>query len=332
MREFRRDPVIGRWVIISSERSKRPSEFKISQHQTDDKDLCPFCWGNEKFTPPEIISYRRAGTQKDTAGWWVRVVPNKYPALRVEGEVVRTGEGIYDKMSGIGAHEVIIETEHHDKELYQLEDKYAIDIFRAYRDRIIDLKRDIRFEYILIFKNSGAIAGATLSHPHSQLIALPMVPIRIKQELQGAKLYFDYKERCVFCDIISYELSCMKRVIFENEDFVAICPYASRFPFEVWILPRRHDPMYEDIQENELKNFTQIMKVINKKICFSLSNPPYNYLLHTSPLKSYNLPHYHWHLEIMPKLTGVGGFEWGTGFYINCVPPEEAAKFLMEVQ
>ena len=333
MRELRKDPIIGRWVIISTERGKRPSDFIKFSKNGDDDDVssCPFCWGNEKFTPSEVISFRPSNTQKDLAGWWVRVIPNKFPALRVEGEVVRNAEGIYDKMSGIGAHEVIIETNYHDKDLYQIEDKLAEDIFRAYRERIVDLKRDIRFEYILIFKNHGSNAGATLSHPHSQLIALPMVPVRIKQELLGAKSYFEYKERCVFCDIISYELKNTERLVAENDDFIAICPYASRFSFEVWVLPKRHDPMFEDIHNGEIKNLTQIMKSVNKKLNIALDHPPYNYLLHTSPLKNSNLEHYHWHIEIMPKLSGVGGFEWGTGFYINPTPPEESAKFLREI-
>lgn len=331
MREFRKDPIIGRWVIISSERAQRPYAFVKYTREVDDVETCPFCWGNEKFTPSEIIAYRPPNTQKDTPGWQVRTIPNKYPALRVEGEVIKSAEGIYDKITGIGAHEVIIETPQHDKDLYQLEHKNVVDIFRMYRDRILDLKRDIRFEYILIFKNCGKDAGATLSHPHSQLIAMPMVPIRIKQELNGARTYYELKERCIYCDIVLEEIKHVERVVIENDDFVAICPYASRFPFEIWVLPKRHDPMYEDIQDNELKNLASIMQSINKKLNLALENPPYNYLLHTSPLKDGNLKYYHWHIETIPKLSGIGGFEWGTGFYINPVPPEEAAKFLREI-
>lgn len=332
MREFRRDPITGRWVIISSERANRPYAFMKYPRETDSIDTCPFCWGNESFTPPEIAAYRLpTHPQKDTPGWTIRVIPNKYPALRVEGEVIKTPDGIYDKITGIGAHEVIIETPQHDKDYHQLDDKSVEDIFKIFKERILDLKRDIRFEYILIFKNCGRQAGATLSHPHSQLIAMPMIPIIIKQELTGAKYYYEYKERCVYCDIVNEELKTSKRVIFENDDFVAICPYASRFPFEVWILPKRHDNMYEDIKDTEIKNLANIMKIINRKLNTGLENPPYNYLLHTSPLKDTNLQYYHWHIEIMPQLSGVGGFEWGTGFYINPIPPEEAAKFLVEI-
>ncbi|MEN3013820.1 MAG: galactose-1-phosphate uridylyltransferase [Endomicrobiia bacterium] len=331
MREFRRDPIVGRWVIISSERAQRPFAFTKVEREENNQNTCPFCWGNEKFTPPEITAVREDNSPKNSPGWSIRVIPNKYPALKVEGEIIKSADGIYDKITGIGAHEVIIETPQHFSDLYQLQKKHVENIFRIYRERILDLKNDIRFEYILIFKNCGKQAGATLSHPHSQLIALPMIPIIIQQELIGAENYFLFKERCVYCDIINEELNKTTRVITENDDFIAICPYASRFPFEIWILPKRHDPMYEDINDKEISNLSLIMQIINKKLNLALEKPPYNYILHTSPLKHSNLSHYHWHIEIMPQLSGVGGFEWGSGFYINPIPPEEAAKFLKEI-
>ena len=330
MPELRRDPVIGRWVIISTERSKISLDFKKDiENETISKN-CAFCEGNEHMTPPEILAYRKHGSHKDQPGWWVRVVPNKYPALGIEGEIKRTGEGLYDKMSGIGAHEVIIETAEHNLELPNIEDKKAEDIIWAYKDRIADLRRDFRFDYILIFKNHGKAAGASVSHPHSQLIALPMVPIRVKQEQLGAKQYFEFKERCVFCDIISYELAEEARVVTENDSFVAVCPYASRFPFETWILPKRHYSHFSDLDKHDVPRLTQIMKTVLGKLNKALENPPYNYLIHTNPLKEPDSNFYHWHIELMPKLTRVAGFEWGTGFYINPVPPEEAARFLRE--
>ncbi|OIO74112.1 MAG: galactose-1-phosphate uridylyltransferase [Elusimicrobia bacterium CG1_02_37_114] len=330
MPELRRDPVIGRWVIISSERGRIPSDFGKESEDEEGK-ICSFCPGNEHLTPSEVLAYRKFGTQKDKPGWWVRVVPNKYPVLKVEDSPERSGEGMYDKMNGVGAHEVIIETPEHKKELSELDDKNVEDIIWAYRDRIMDLKRDIRFEYILIFKNKGTAAGASLVHPHSQLIALPMVPIRVQQEIQGAKQYYDYKQRCVFCDIIREELENEQRIVIENDDFVALCPFASRFPFEIWILPKKHDSQFEDLQKHEAVMLTQILKSIISKINNTLGEPPYNYLMHTSPLKETHLSHYHWHLEVMPKLTKVAGFEWGTGFYINPTSPEEAAKYLREI-
>lgn len=331
MPELRRDPVIGRWVIISSNRGKRPTDFHENGENHSGKD-CPFCPGNEGLTPQEVLAYREPGTQRNKEGWWVRVVPNKYPALAVEGNINRTGEGMYDMMNGIGAHEVIIESPDHNKEIPDLEDKQVEDVIWAFRDRILDLRKDIRFEYILIFKNRGSAAGATLFHPHSQLIATPIVPKRVREEVNGAKSYYEYKERCVFCDIIKQELSEGKRIVAENSDFVGITPFASRFPFEIWILPKKHDSDFEDIQKHETAGLALIMKSCLRKLNKVLDNPPYNYIIHNAPLKEPRLPHYHWHIEIMPKITKVAGFEWGTGFYINPTPPEEAAKFLQEAE
>jgi UDPglucose--hexose-1-phosphate uridylyltransferase len=329
MSELRRDPIIGRWVIISAERGRRPSEFQKRQDDNAGKP-CPFCTGNEKLTPSEILAYGQPGRHKDGPGWWIRVIPNKYPALAIEGSLNRQAEGMYDKMNGLGAHEVIIETPDHTKSLAELTEKHIEDVIWVYRDRIMDLKKDIRLEYALIFKNHGAAAGATLSHSHSQLIATPVVPRRVREEVNGAKGYYDYKERCVFCDIIKQELSLNIRIVAENDDFVVMTPFASRFPFEVWILPKVHDSDFENIQKHSAVNLASILKSTLLKFKNVLENPAYNFVLHNTPLREHNLPHYHWHLELIPKLTDVAGFEWGSGFYINTTPPEEAAKFLRE--
>lgn len=331
MPELRRDPVIGRWVIISSERGKRPNEF-TRETEPETGKLCPFCPGNEDKTPSEILAYAEQGREKNKAGWWLRIVPNKFPALQIEGSLNRQGDGMYDKMNGIGAHEVLIETPDHKKEVPDLEDKKVEDIFWAFRDRIIDLRKDSRFEYILIFKNKGAAAGASLSHPHSQLIATPMVPVRVRQEILGSKQYYDYKERCVFCDMISQELAHNLRVVAENDQFVAFEPFAPRFPFETWILPKYHDSHFEDLQKAEAFHLSKIMKKVLTKIKTVLEDPPFNYIIHNSPLKDSPLPYYHWHIEVMPKLSKIAGFEWGTGFYINPTSPEEAAQFLKEAE
>ncbi|MCB4790567.1 MAG: galactose-1-phosphate uridylyltransferase [Elusimicrobia bacterium] len=329
MSEFRRDPIIGRWVIISTDRSRRPSDFKKEVSDNLNKP-CPFCVGNEGMTPRAIITYKNLLAAKKTGDWSLRVVANKYPALAIEGSLNRKGEGMYDKMNGIGAHEVIIETPDHNKEIPDMADKNVQDIFWAAKDRITDLKRDQRFEYILVLKNRGSAAGATLAHPHSQLIATPIVPKRVKEEISGAKSYFEQKERCVFCDIVTEEMSSIKRIVAENEDFLAFCPYASRSPFETWVIPKAHFSHFEYINENQVVSLGSIMKGLLKKMDNVLDTPPYNYIIHNSPLKDAELPHYHWHIEIMPKLVQVAGFEWGSGFYINPTPPEEAAKFLRE--
>lgn len=331
MPELRRDPIIDRWVIITTERGKVHSDFeKIPENSQTANGGCPFCPGNENKTPPEISSFREPGTKRNEKGWWVRVIPNKYPVLRVEGNLNRRGEGMFDFMDGIGAHEVVIESPDHTVSFSDMENKQVEEILWTFRDRTIDLKKDKRFEYILVFKNHGAAAGASLIHPHSQIIAMPTVPVRVKQELEGSKNYYEYKERCVFCDIIREETEANIRIVSENEDFICITPFASRFPFETWILPKIHSSVFEDLQKHEVTNLAMILRDINGRMKKTLENPPYNFVIHNSPCRSGELLHYHWHIEMMPRLMKVAGFEWGTGFYINPTPPEEAAKFLRE--
>ncbi|RPJ01509.1 MAG: galactose-1-phosphate uridylyltransferase, partial [Deltaproteobacteria bacterium] len=243
MPELRKDPVLGRWVIISTERGRRPSDFK-PEERSSTGGFCPLCEGNEDKTPPEVLAFRNNGTPPNTQGWSLRVVPNKFPALRIEGDLNREGDGVYDKMTGIGAHEVVIETPLHHETLATLPLEAVENVLRAYRERIVDLRRDRRFQYVLVFKNHGQAAGASLEHSHSQIIALPIVPKRVKEEIEGAKNYFNYKDRCVFCDIISQELNQRKRIIAENSGFVSVAPFASNFPFESWVLPKTYHPNF----------------------------------------------------------------------------------------
>lgn len=333
MPELRKDPIVGRWVIISTDRAKRPTDF-VREAVRIKGGFCPFCYGNESKTPPEILAYRAStnggSPQKDGPGWTVRVVPNKFPALGIEGNLNKQAEGMFDKMNGVGAHEVIIETPDHNQTLAMLPPKRIEDVLWAFRDRILDLKKDRRFKYILLFKNHGEAAGASLEHSHSQLIALPILPIYVVEELQGAKQYYTYKERCVFCDIIRQEMDNGIRVVGENEDFLTLAPYAPRFPFETWILPKRHESAFENSSSQMFENLAKAVKLLLMKADRVLDNPPYNLVIHSSPVQDPTNEHYHWHIEFMPKLTKTAGFEWGTGFYINPTPPEEAAKFLRE--
>lgn len=331
MPELRKDPIIGRWVIISTDRGKRPHEFVVTQPVIK-KGFCPFCEGNEKSTPPEILAYRAKGGKPDTPGWRIRVVSNKFPALKVEGELGREGDGVYDKMNGIGAHEVIIESPDHNATLSTISTQQFEEVLWAYRDRIIDLKRDTRLRYILIFKNHGEAAGASLEHSHSQLIALPIVPKRVAEELDGSLEYFNYKERCVICDIIRQELMQEVRLVTENEDFVAVTPYAPKAPFEVWLLPKVHESSFENVQKHHFESLSRLFSEVLRRMDKVLNYPPYNFILHTTPLRNGNVQHYHWHFEIMPKLAKTAGFEWGSGFYINPTPPEDAAGFLREAK
>lgn len=332
MPELRKDPITSRWVIISTERGKRPSDF-FPEPERKKGGFCPFCPGNEDKTPPEVLVYRNDGGPPNSPGWNLRVVPNKFPALQIEGEINRQGEGVYDKMNGIGAHEVVIESPNHEDTLANVPENKVEDVLWAFRDRILDLKKDPRFRYILVFKNHGEAAGASLEHSHSQLIATPIIPKRVREEVDGSKEYYDYKERCVYCDIVRQELSTSAgRLICENQGFIAIAPFASRFPFETWILPKNHDPFFEDAHKHEYVNLSRILKETLMRMDKVLAKPGYNLIFHNSPLREGDSSPYHWHLELIPKLTRVAGFEWGSGFYINPTPPEEAAQFMREAR
>jgi len=341
MPELRFDPIQQRWVIISTERGRRPSDFhQPTEHSKG--SFCPFCEGNETTTPSEIYAIRDNGTSPNEPGWKVRVVPNKFPALKIEGNIERIGEGMYDKMNGIGAHEVIIETPDHDIQLHELEHDHLTDVLRTYRLRLKDLMLDDRLRYVLIFRNHGVVAGASLAHPHTQIIATPITPKTVALEFESALAHYSLKERCLFCDVIRQELEDGRRVVYNKDDFIAFTPFASRFPFEVWIMPKEHSFDYSQSEDGLIESFAKAVKEVLARLNASLENPPYNYILHTGPninAKPVRPGHwgsikydFHWHLEIIPRLTRIAGFEWGSGFYINPVQPEESAKFLREVE
>jgi UDPglucose--hexose-1-phosphate uridylyltransferase len=315
-------------VIISTRRRKRPNDFRIERSTTLGGTYCPFCPGREDMTPPEVLAFRQQGGPANGPGWDLRVVPNKFPALQVEGTLDREGEGLFDRMNGIGAHEVIIETPDHAKTLATMTEPEIERILWAFRERILDLKKDRRFRYILIFKNHGAAAGASLEHSHSQLIALPIVPDFVREELEGSKRHYEAKERCVFCDIIRQEIASDRRIIQEDADIIALAPYAPRFAFETWILPRRHGARFEEAPRQEYEGLAQMLKSVLTRMNRTLENPSYNLIIHSSPFSEESSDFYHWHVELMPKLTRTAGFEWGTGFYINPTSPEEAAQVL----
>ncbi len=330
MPELRKDPVIGRWVIISTERGKRPSSF-TSVAKASSPKLCPFCPGHEDNTPPEILAYRQPGTEPNKPGWTLRVFPNKYPALMVEGELTREPHGLYDKMNGIGAHEVIVETNQHGKDMVDMSEEEVRNVFWAYRERMLDLERDQRFQYIIVFKNHGEAAGASLEHSHSQLIATPIIPKRVVEEINGAKRYYEFKERCVYCDIVRQELKDKERMVMDYDSFITIEPFAPRFPFETWLLPKTHQSSYLEMSEHDFTILARSFRDTLGRLKVALNNPPFNFVLHTRPIPKQHHEYYHWHFEIIPKLTKVAGFEWGSGFYINPTTPEEAAAYLREI-
>lgn len=339
MGELRKDAILGRWVIIATERSSRPDAFvKKNEVVEDDRTKCPFCEGREAMTPPEICSNRKPGTKANGPGWSVRVVPNKFPACGIDVQLSRKGFGLHDMMTNFGAHEVIIETPDHRQEIKDQPIEKIIEIIRILQDRVEDLHRDQRFRYILIFKNKGWEAGASLFHPHHQLIGLPITPKRVREELQGSQFYFKLKERCIFCDLIEQEQSAKERIVYENKNFIAFCPYAARFPFEMWILPKDHSlDFYGQLAREKVHCMADMLKVILSKLDKLLHNPDYNYVIHAAPNRFprsgywYTIAEdFHWHIELFPKLTRIAGFEWGSGFFINPLAPETAAKWLRE--
>jgi UDPglucose--hexose-1-phosphate uridylyltransferase len=327
MSELRKDPVLGRWVAIAAERGKRPSDFKI-RVSAKKGGFCAFCSGNEYTTPPEIIAFRAEHSKPDSPGWTLRVVPNKFPALGVDMQLNRVEQGVFEKTLGVGAHEIIIESPDHQITFSTLPLKYVEDTLNAFCRRIADLKKDKRLKYILIFKSEGDTAGASLEHSHSQLMALPIVPKLIQEELNNAKNYHDLTKHCIFCDIIQQETAEGIRVISENEHFISIAPFASTSPFETWILPKNHESSL--VPDAKISPLAQLLQKTFKQIDSILSLPPYNMIIHLSPLDNDNNEYYHWHIEIRPQLIKTGGFEWGSGFYINPTAPEEAAQFMRD--
>lgn len=336
MSELRWDPLKRHWVIIAADRGRRPHDFLAEERPTP-MTSCPFCYGNEDKAPHEIFAIRPSGPP-DSPNWKVRVIPNKYPVLRVEGEIKSRGYGLYDVMNGIGAHEIIIETPDHDRGMADLSTAEITDVLTAYRARLVDLRRDVRLRYLVLFKNHGARAGASLSHSHSQLIAVPLVPPVAVTELQVCREFFEQKGRCIFCDIIDFELQTGERIVREFPDFVVFAPFASCLPFELRLFPKGHLHDFALLDDGTMERLAAAMKDMLVRLKETLKNPPYNFILHTSPnLQPRPGRHdfwssieydFHWHIELTPRITPIAGFEWGSGFHINPTAPEEAAAFL----
>ncbi len=327
MPELRQDPLTDTWVIIATERSRRPSDFASGKAEKKEAKNCPFCLGNEHQTPPEILAYREHG-QADTGGWSLRVIPNKFGALQTEGDTDKDTVGIYEKMQGVGAHEVIVETPDHNKPLSEETVENIFGILKAWQSRYLDLQNDSRIKYTQLFKNHGQIAGASLAHPHSQLIATPLVPKNIQEEMDGMERFYNKEGKCFFCESLEFEKKEGTRIVAENQSFVAFCPYAARFPFETWIVPQRHSEYFEHSSDAELRALASILKQAISSLSEALDDPPYNMVVHSAPYQLQEGQRFHWHIEILPRLTTVAGFEWGTGFYINPTPPEDAAEYL----
>lgn len=329
MGELRRDPIIGRWVVIEDEKtSLKPQEYEREPHVYRQDAICQFCSGREKQTPPEVDAIRFDHSAANAPGWSARVVPNKFPALRIEGELDRRGLGIYDMSNGVGAHEVVIEHPDHHKGLADCSVDEIKCVLQLFQNRSVSLARDKRFKYIMIFKNYGASAGASVEHAHSQIVALPMVPKYVAEELEGAEQYFNFRNRCVFCDMIEQEQEDKDRIIYQNNGYISFCPYVPRYPFEMWIFPKAHHSDFNKMSDGERYDLADTLKNVLTKMKNCLSDPSYNFYLHLAPIDYGTDKGFHWHIEIVPQLTRVAGFEWGTGFYVVRTAPSVAAEYL----
>ena len=332
MPELRQNPATKEWVIIASERSKRPEDVHgPSTSAPSDKSNCPFCVGNEYMTPGEILAYRTYGTKIDSPGWWLRIVPNKYSALVPRGKAERNKiNDFFTYMDGLGQHEVIIESPDHDINIAVMEQKQVEEIFLAYRERYLTLSKDPRFEMVIIFKNHGVAAGTSLFHPHSQIVSTPITPAHVRHRLEEAMHYFDDNGKCVYCDMLAKEKQFKERVIMETDNFLVFEPFASRSPFETWILPKKHASSFGHITEEQTKELGFAMRSTLHRLYLTLNNPDYNYIIASSPIHEETLEYYHWNIQIIPRVSSMAGFELGSGIYINTVIPEIAAKFLCE--
>jgi len=312
MSELRKDPISGRWVIVAEDRAARPNAF-CNPPEPIPSGECPFCEGRESDTPGEVLATREAGSARDDVGWRVRIVPNKYPALNAAGRFDSPRDGFYEGTDGIGYHEVLIESPEHVRSITEIPDLHVRETFRLCRERILAYKKDPRLVYALIFKNVGTAAGASLEHTHSQLVATPIVPTAVAEELER-------------------ELGDGARVVLDLPEFAVLCPYASRFSYETWIVPKTHASHFEAIPPADVDALAAAVKQTVGRIEAQLSWPAYNYVIHTAPLDGQAMDHYHWHVEIIPRITSVAGFELGAGVYINQVAPEKAAAALRNLE
>ena len=325
---FRQDPITGRCVIIASNRSKRP------RHYDDQAELaysfgCPFCEGNEHMTPPEIYAQRQPQSVKDKPGWRVRAVPNKYPALEDHGRWSEPDGSIYETSAGVGVHEVIIEVPRHIVNIGVLDEDQFVNILCAYQARLKTLRKDPRWRCLLIYKNQGEAAGATLEHVHSQVIALPFVPKEVSDEITGAYRHYRSTGACFYCAMSRAESAGGTRLVSSTERFVALCPFAPRFPYETWILPKHHSASFESTSNQEIFDLARALRNVIMKLNGALQNPAFNYFIHSLPQESAE-HQYHWHIEVLPQIAKTAGLEWGSGIHLNSVSPEDAARVLRE--
>ena len=327
MSEWRADPVTGQWVIVASEAPVRRRDFDLDEHPPEADGPCPLCEGHEHVAGREILAVRR-GTPADGPGWDLRVVPNRVPVLRVEAGGAGGKDGLLEHEPGLGAHEVVVEAPRHDASWFTMSDDDLTRVLMAWRDRIADLRRDSRMKAALAFKNHGAKAGARLAHPHSQVVAMPRVPPRIDDEVRGAERHHATTGHCVFCDLVTQEVAAGARVVASTPGCVALAPYASRSPFEVWLVPKSHAARFEAASAGDLTAVVVALREVLAQMDAQLGRPAFNAVLHTAPYGAAVEASYHWHLELVPRVLRATGFDIGTGTPVNPVPAEKAARVL----
>jgi UDPglucose--hexose-1-phosphate uridylyltransferase len=329
MPELRQNRFTKEWVVIATERAKRPEELTVKREAKKVDSYvatCPFCAGNEAMAPPEVMHI------KEGKGWKVRVVPNKFAALAREGDLWRRIERSHRTMSGVGIHDVIVETQDHAATTALLPVSDVVHILHAYRQRFHDVSADRRIAHVTIFKNHGLTAGASLEHPHSQLIATPVISSQVRGRLHEALRHYDEFGECIFCEVIHEELEEEDRIVMASEHFVAMAPYASPSPFNIHIYPRRHMASFGDITDREMRDLANVLRTVLAKLYYGLNDPDFNYTIRTAPAETAGVKYYHWYVSIIPRLTRVAGFELGSGMFINTVLPEAAAGYLREMQ
>jgi UDPglucose--hexose-1-phosphate uridylyltransferase len=326
MSELRKDPIAGTWVIIAPERAARPLDFRRPPSRPEARESCPFCPGRESMTPPEIASVREDGA------WKIRVVPNRYPALRVEEEWRENGDALLTSMPGVGAHEVVIEGPEHLLTPTELPPERFAQVVTMYRARLNDLRHDFRLVHGLVFRNVGERAGASLEHVHSQIIAMPVIPERVHSEFERCAGYKRATHNCRPCELTARELKEGVRIVEETPHFATIEPWASKSPFETHVVPKEHAARFEAIDDAKIGELAELLRSALRRVERALNSPAYNMLIHTAPLNGPQPEGWHWRIEIIPRIIGVAGFEWATGFFINTVPPESAAAYLRDLK
>lgn len=327
---IRQDPTTKEWVIIAGERTRRPHEYHQQargRSQPTETGPCPFCPGHEAFTPDEV--FRIAGLQGK--GWTVRVTPNKFPAVGSSGRLERREDGpLFREMDGFGSHEVIIETPHHDRQLPLMTNREVGDVLKAYQARYRSLREDPRLKYIIIFKNHGEAAGTSLAHSHSQVVATPIPPMLLRRKYEVAVAHYDDTGRCLYCDIAEEERRAKSRVVLETDRFLVFHPFASRVPFETWITPKRHQPSFGQVGEEDLQELAPVLRRTLRALYDQLGDPDFNYIIHSAPAEDESKNYYLWHVQILPRLTTIAGFELGSGIYISTMLPEQSAAVIRE--